>query len=90
MTDPELADATSIEPITPAIVARIIEQERAARPKAKLVLLPAMGGLSAGNYGAITGAPPATTRRDLAKLMRIGVLRSTGARKGTRFWIQLI
>jgi len=28
MTDPELADATYIEPITPEIVAKIIEKER--------------------------------------------------------------
>ena len=28
MTDPELADATYIEPITPEIVAKIIERER--------------------------------------------------------------
>ena len=38
MTDPGLADATYIEPITPAIVARIIDKER---PDA---LLPTMGG----------------------------------------------
>jgi carbamoyl-phosphate synthase large subunit len=38
MTDPELADATYIEPITPDVVARIIEKER---PDA---LLPTMGG----------------------------------------------
>ncbi len=38
MTDPELADATYIEPITPEFVAKIIEQER---PDA---LLPTMGG----------------------------------------------
>ena len=38
MTDPELADATYIEPITPEIVAKIIEKER---PDA---LLPTMGG----------------------------------------------
>ena len=38
MTDPEMADATYIEPITPEIVARIIERER---PDA---LLPTMGG----------------------------------------------
>ena len=38
MTDPELADATYIEPITPEIVAKIIEHER---PDA---LLPTMGG----------------------------------------------
>ena len=38
MTDPELADATYIEPITPEVVASIIEKER---PDA---LLPTMGG----------------------------------------------
>ncbi|MFO1035708.1 MAG: carbamoyl-phosphate synthase large subunit [Geminicoccaceae bacterium] len=43
MTDPETADATYIEPITPAIVARIIERER---PDA---LLPTMGGQTALN-----------------------------------------
>src|SRR6266567_932152 len=49
MTDPELADATYVEPITPEIVAKIIEQERAARPADKLVLLPTMGGQTALN-----------------------------------------
>src|SRR5436190_18525493 len=49
MTDPDLADATYIEPITPDIVAKIIEQERAARPGDKLVLLPTMGGQTALN-----------------------------------------
>ena len=34
MTDPELADATYIEPITPEIVAKIIEQERPRRAAA--------------------------------------------------------
>ncbi len=43
MTDPELADATYVEPITPEIVARIIERER---PDA---LLPTMGGQTALN-----------------------------------------
>jgi carbamoyl-phosphate synthase large subunit len=38
MTDPEMADATYIEPITPEVVAKIIEKER---PDA---LLPTMGG----------------------------------------------
>src|SRR5690606_12593288 len=38
MTDPGLADATYIEPITPEVVAKIIEKER---PDA---LLPTMGG----------------------------------------------
>ncbi|MCP5071728.1 MAG: carbamoyl-phosphate synthase large subunit [Rhodobacteraceae bacterium] len=44
MTDPELADATYIEPITPEVVAKIIAQERELRPDDKLVLLPTMGG----------------------------------------------
>src|SRR5687767_8612751 len=43
MTDPEFADATYVEPITPAIVAKIIEKER---PDA---LLPTMGGQTALN-----------------------------------------
>ncbi|HZP21274.1 MAG TPA: carbamoyl-phosphate synthase large subunit [Bauldia sp.] len=49
MTDPELADATYIEPITPEIVAKIIEQERTARPDDRLALLPTMGGQTALN-----------------------------------------
>jgi carbamoyl-phosphate synthase large subunit len=49
MTDPELADATYIEPITPEIVARIIADERRQRPNDKLVLLPTMGGQTALN-----------------------------------------
>ncbi|ONH29230.1 carbamoyl-phosphate synthase large subunit [Pseudofrankia asymbiotica] len=43
MTDPELADATYVEPITPEIVAKIIEKER---PDA---LLATMGGQTALN-----------------------------------------
>lgn len=49
MTDPDMADATYIEPITPEIVAKIIEKERAERPDDKLVLLPTMGGQTALN-----------------------------------------
>lgn len=43
MTDPELADATYVEPITPEVVAKIIEAER---PDA---VLPTMGGQTALN-----------------------------------------
>ena len=43
MTDPEIADATYVEPITPETVAKIIEKER---PHA---LLPTMGGQTALN-----------------------------------------
>jgi carbamoyl-phosphate synthase large subunit len=49
MTDPGLADATYIEPITPDTVAKIIERERKARPSEKLVMLPTMGGQTALN-----------------------------------------
>ncbi|MFD1787281.1 carbamoyl-phosphate synthase large subunit [Sphingomonas floccifaciens] len=43
MTDPDLADATYVEPITPEVVAKIIEKER---PDA---VLPTMGGQTALN-----------------------------------------
>jgi carbamoyl-phosphate synthase large subunit len=46
MTDPDLADATYIEPITPEVVAAIIEKER---PDA---LLPTLGGQTALNVTA--------------------------------------
>ena len=48
MTDPDLADATYIEPITPEIVAKIIEKERYVRPGG-FALLPTMGGQTALN-----------------------------------------
>jgi carbamoyl-phosphate synthase large subunit len=43
MTDPDMADATYVEPITPAVVTKILERER---PDA---LLPTMGGQTALN-----------------------------------------
>src|ERR1700675_800164 len=48
MTDPDLADATYIEPITPEIVAKIIEKERNILPGG-FALLPTMGGQTALN-----------------------------------------
>ena len=71
MTDPDLADATYVEPITPEIAARIIERER---PDA---LLSTMGGQTALNVCArlaedgvldsydveLIGASPQTIRR---------------------------
>ena len=48
MTDPDLADATYIEPITPEIVAKIIEKERYVMPGG-FALLPTMGGQTALN-----------------------------------------
>src|SRR3546814_16786401 len=43
MTDPDLADATSVEPITPEIVDKIIEKERTD------AVLPPMGVQTATN-----------------------------------------
>jgi carbamoyl-phosphate synthase large subunit len=48
MTDPDLADATYVEPITPEIVAKIIEKERHVVPGG-FALLPTMGGQTALN-----------------------------------------
>ncbi|HMQ94954.1 carbamoyl phosphate synthase preATP-grasp domain-containing protein, partial [Amaricoccus sp.] len=59
MTDPGLADATYIEPITPEVVAKIIEKER---PDA---LLPTMGGQ--------TGLNTALRLADMGVLERFGV-----------------
>jgi carbamoyl-phosphate synthase large subunit len=59
MTDPGLADATYIEPITPEIVAQIIEKER---PDA---LLPTMGGQ--------TGLNTSLALADMGVLEKFGV-----------------
>ncbi|MGR3715141.1 MAG: carbamoyl-phosphate synthase large subunit, partial [Thermohalobaculum sp.] len=59
MTDPDMADATYIEPITPDVVAKIIERER---PDA---LLPTMGGQ--------TGLNTAMALADMGTLEKFGV-----------------
>ncbi len=71
MTDPELADATYIEPITPEIVAKIIEKER---PDA---LLPTMGGQTALNT-AMALAEDGTLTRLGVELMRTRARAATG------------
>ncbi|MGH6868496.1 MAG: carbamoyl-phosphate synthase large subunit, partial [Methylocella sp.] len=48
MTDPDMADRTYLEPITPEIVAKIIAKERFASPGG-FALLPTMGGQTALN-----------------------------------------
>src|ERR1700689_4155098 len=48
MTDPDMADRTYIEPITPEVVAKIIAKERYAVPGG-FALLPTMGGQTALN-----------------------------------------
>ena len=49
MTDPGMADATYIEPITWQVVEKIIAKERAAHPQERMALLPTMGGQTALN-----------------------------------------
>ncbi len=49
MTDPEMADATYIEPITWQMVEAVIAKERRAHPDQKMALLPTMGGQTALN-----------------------------------------
>src|SRR5213596_428185 len=50
MTDPDVADATYIEPITPEFVEKIIAKERPDVPPGKVfALLPTMGGQTALN-----------------------------------------
>jgi carbamoyl-phosphate synthase large subunit len=50
MTDPQLADATYIEPITPEFVEKIIARERPLIPEGRVfALLPTMGGQTALN-----------------------------------------
>jgi carbamoyl-phosphate synthase large subunit len=48
MTDPDMAHRTYVEPITPEIVAKIIEKERYVEPGG-FALLPTMGGQTALN-----------------------------------------
>ena len=86
MTDPDLADATYVEPITPEIAARIIERER---PDA---LLSTMGGQTALNVCArlaedgvldsydveLIGASPETIRRAEDRAMFREAMRNAG------------
>ncbi len=47
------------------------------------------GGLSAENYITITGATRATATRDLTDLVEKGALKKTGARRYTRYWLNV-
>ena len=49
MTDPEMADATYIEPITWQVVEKIIAKERRRFPDERMAVLPTMGGQTALN-----------------------------------------
>ncbi|MEG9862778.1 MAG: carbamoyl-phosphate synthase large subunit [Parvularculales bacterium] len=59
MTDPELADATYIEPVTPEMVARVLEKER---PDA---ILPTMGGQTALNVALALAEDGVLERLDI-------------------------
>ncbi|MFT7653033.1 MAG: Fic family protein [Candidatus Azotimanducaceae bacterium] len=47
------------------------------------------GGLSAKNYVAISKTSSSTATRDLQDLSSKGILKTTGERKGTRYWLDL-
>ncbi|MEO8737948.1 MAG: hypothetical protein ABI380_15590 [Edaphobacter sp.] len=47
------------------------------------------GGLSAANYGTITGTSPATTTRDLVDLTEKGALVRTGERRHARYALNM-
>jgi carbamoyl-phosphate synthase large subunit len=49
MTDPQMADATYIEPITWQVLEKIIAKERLAHPHEVMAVLPTMGGQTALN-----------------------------------------
>src|SRR5690242_15322292 len=69
MTDPEFADRTYIEPITPECVEKIIEREKAEmkklKAKGKLVLLPTLGGQTALNTSMALHKNGALERHDV-------------------------
>lgn len=44
MTDPDFADATYVEPLDSAVLAKIIEKERRDNPDKRMALLPTLGG----------------------------------------------
>ena len=71
---------------------RVRGQLNARQEKALMRLMRAgvdgfVGGLSAGKYRSLTGAPAATAGRDLTGLVEMGALRRTGQLKGTRYWL---
>jgi len=64
MTDPEVADATYVEPITPEMVEKIIIKERGDRSRG-FALLPTMGGQTALNCALALEQSGALTRHDV-------------------------
>ncbi len=78
MTDPELADATYIEPITPEIIEKIIEKER---PDA---LLPTMGGQTALN-AAVAVAKKGVLRKYKVELIGANIAAIEKAEDRSKF-----
>src|SRR6202034_2524797 len=64
MTDPEVADATYVEPITPEMVEKIIAKERGDRSRG-FALLPTMGGQTALNCALALEQSGALVRHDV-------------------------
>jgi Fic family protein len=76
------------------LIDRLRGQLNARQEKALLRMFAAgpdgfLGGLSAANYMRMTGAPPATTTRDLAALVASGALVRTGENKATRYRLNI-
>ena len=66
MTDPNMADATYVEPITPEFVEKIIARERPNVPPGKVfALLPTMGGQTALNTALSLRKIGALARHDI-------------------------
>lgn len=64
-------------------------QEKAIMRMLKAGIKGFEGGLSADNYMRITGAPRATTTRDLTNLVKKEALFKTGQLKSTRYWLNI-
>ncbi len=66
MTDPSMADATYLEPVTAEFVAKVIATETAALPEgARLAVLPTLGGQTALNVATELGADGTLARYDV-------------------------
>ena len=74
MTDPGLADATYVEPITPELVERIIEKEK---PDA---LLPTMGGQTGLNTGIALEASAVDNSQDPVQFKEVRIVLCACAR----------
>ncbi|WND01729.1 carbamoyl-phosphate synthase large subunit [Temperatibacter marinus] len=65
MTDPDLADSTYVEPITPEVVEKIIIEEKKNFPNETMAILPTMGGQTGLNTALALDANGALERHDV-------------------------